>query len=140
MMERMSLISSLFRSRKNLSKEVKQIKEKKHRETPRGFQEEEGPCTSYFQREEDMNHEEHLESEILSEYLAEYKAKPRAFKETLALPYFIQLEEGKRPYSYGTMRGNIFLLSTFDASLTCAAEDWLMKLEAFFLLHPIVYR
>ena len=55
--------------------------------------EEEGPCTSYYQREEGMKHEEHLEFEILSEYLAKYKAKPRAFKKTVALPQFIQLEE-----------------------------------------------
>ena len=38
------------------------------------------------------------------------------------------------------MRGNRFLLSTFDGSLTCAAEVWVKKLEAFFLLHPIVDR
>ena len=38
------------------------------------------------------------------------------------------------------MRGNIFLLSTFDGSLTCVAEAWVMKLEAFFLLHPVVDR
>ena len=62
-------------------------------ETPRGFQEEEEPCTSYSQRGEGMKHEGHLESEILSEYLVEYKAKSRAFKETLALTQFIQLEE-----------------------------------------------
>ena len=38
------------------------------------------------------------------------------------------------------MRGNIFLLSTFDGSLSCVAEVWVKKLEAFFLLHPIVDR
>ena len=92
--------------------------------------EEEGPCTSYSQRKEDMKHELHLESKILSEYLAEYKAKSRASKETLALPQFIQLEEERRPHSYGMMRGNRFLLSTFDGSLTCAAKAWVMKLEA----------
>ena len=60
MMKRMSSLSSVFRSRKDLSKEVKKIEEGG----------EEGPCTSYSRREEDMKHEEHLESEILSEYLA----------------------------------------------------------------------
>ena len=35
------------------------------------------------------------------------------------------------------MKGNRFLLSTFDGSLTCAAGAWVKKLEAFFLLHPI---
>ena len=75
-----------------------------------------------------------MESEILSEYLAEYKAKPRAFKETLALPQFIQLEEERRPYNHGMMRGNRFILSNFDGSLTCAEKAWVMKLEAFFLL------
>ena len=38
------------------------------------------------------------------------------------------------------MRGNRFLLSTFDGSLTFAAEAWVMKLEAFFLIHPVVDR
>ena len=61
MMEIMSFISSLFRSRKDLSKEVKKIEEGG----------EEGPCTSYSHKEEDMKHEGHLESEIISEYLAE---------------------------------------------------------------------
>ena len=55
--------------------------------------EEEGPCTSYSHKEADQKHEEHLEFENISEYLAEYQAKPRAFKETLALPQFIQLRE-----------------------------------------------
>ena len=36
------------------------------------------------------------------------------------------------------MRGNRFLLSTFYGSLTCAAEVWVKKLEAFFLLHLVV--
>ena len=76
-------------------------------ETFRGFQEEEGPCTSYSQKKEPMlkqapknytspfpfEEEEkrhgdggHLENEILSGYLAEYKSQPRAFKETLPFP------------------------------------------------------
>ena len=38
------------------------------------------------------------------------------------------------------MGGNRFLLSTFDGSLTCAAKVWMKKLEAFFLLHPVVDR
>ena len=62
MMKKMSLLSSVFRTRKDLSEEVKKMEEG----------EEEGPCTSYSQREEGMKHEEHLESEVLSEYLAEY--------------------------------------------------------------------
>ena len=36
------------------------------------------------------------------------------------------------------MRGNRFLLSTFDGSITCAAKVWVKKLEDFFLIHPIV--
>ena len=50
MVEGMRLMSSLFRSMKNLSKEVKQMKESN--ETSRGFQEEEGTCTSYSQKKE----------------------------------------------------------------------------------------
>ena len=117
MMKKMSLLSCIFRSRGDLSKEVKKIEGG-----------EEGPCTSYSHREEGTKQEEHLELEIVSEYLAEYQAKPRAFKETLALPQFIQLKEEKRPHSYGMMRGNRFLLSTFDGSLTCATEVWVKKL------------
>ena len=79
MMKRMDLLSSVFRFRKDLSKEVKKM----------GEGDEEGPCTSYSHQEEDMKHEEHWEFEILSEYLAKYRAKPRAFKETLVLPQFI---------------------------------------------------
>ena len=62
MMERMSLLSSVFISRKDLSKEVTKMEKG----------EEEGPCTSYSQREgdmkheEDLKHEEHLEPKFLS--------------------------------------------------------------------------
>ena len=62
MMKKMSLLSSIFRSRENLSKEVKKIEEG----------EEEGPCTSYSHKEVYEKHEEHLELKILSEYLVEY--------------------------------------------------------------------
>ena len=75
-MERMRLLSSVFRSKKNLSKEVKQIEKG----------EEEGPCTSYSHKEEDMKHGGHLDHQILSEYLVEYKYQPTTFKETLAFP------------------------------------------------------
>ena len=51
MMKRMSLLSSVFRSGKDRSKDVKKMEEG----------EEEGPCTSYSQREEGMKHAEHLE-------------------------------------------------------------------------------
>ena len=67
MMKIMSLLSSLLRSKKNLSEEVNQKKKKSCSETPRGFQEEEEPCTSYSQREEDKKHVEHLDHQILSE-------------------------------------------------------------------------
>ena len=107
----MSLLSSIFRSRRDLSKEVKKNE----------GGEEEGPCTSYSHREEGQKHEEHLEFEILSEYLAKYREKPRAFQETLALPQFIQHKDERIPHNFGMMRGNRFLLSTFDGSLTCAA-------------------
>ena len=47
MMKKMILLSSIFRSIENLSKEVKKIEEG----------EEEGPCTSYSHKEEDQKHE-----------------------------------------------------------------------------------
>ena len=52
--EGMILVSSLFISMKNLSKDVKKMKEKRCNETFRGFQKEEGPCTSYSQKKEPM--------------------------------------------------------------------------------------
>ena len=116
------------------------MKGKRCNETPRGFQEEEGPCTSYSKRGEGKRHEGHLEPKILRRYLVEYKSQPRYFKETLALPQFIQMEEERRPYNNVMMRGNRFPLSTFDGSPTCAAKAWVMKLEVFFLLHPVAER
>ena len=105
MMKNMILLSSIFRSKENLSKDVKKNEEG----------EVEGPCTSYSHREEGMKHEEHLEFEILSEYLDEYWENPR----TLDLRQFIQQKEERIPHNFGMMRGNWFLLSTFDGSLTC---------------------
>ena len=87
-----------------------------------------------------MEHEKHLEFKIPSESLTEYRENHRAFQETLSFAQCIQQKEERRPHSYGMMRGNRFLLSTFDGSLTCAAEVWVKKLEAFFLLHPVVER
>ena len=84
-------------------------------------------------KEENKRHGDggHLDHEILSKYLAEYKSQPRAFKENLTLPQFIQLKEETRPCS------NIFLLPTFDGSSTCTVRAWGMKLDAFFLLHLV---
>ena len=76
----MRLISLVFRSSKNLSKEVEEIEKG----------EEEGPCTSYSHREEEQKHEDHLEFEVLSGYLAEYRTNPRVFQETLFFPHYIQ--------------------------------------------------
>ena len=87
-MKRMSLLSSIFRSKKK--------EEEKCVETPRGFQggkscsetarrfqeEEEETCTSYSHRGSEKQGN-HLEHEILSGYLVEYKCQPRASKETL---------------------------------------------------------
>ena len=70
----------------------------------------------------------------MSGYLAEYKFQPRAFKKTLDFPQFIQLREERRPCR------NRFLLPTFYGSYTCTSRDWGMKLDAFFLLHPVVER
>ena len=77
-----------------------------------------------------------MDHQILSEYLFEYKSQPRAFKETLAFPQFIQLKEERRPCSKGKIKGNRFLLSTFDG--TFVAKSWARRLSAFFLLHLVV--
>ena len=126
-LKKMSLFSSIFRSRENAStfEEVKKIEEI----------DEEGPCTSYSHQEEDIEHGRYLDHRILSDYLVEYRSQPRGFKETLYFPHFIQLKEEKRPCSRKEIKGNRFLLSTFDGSSN--ARTWVRKLEAFFLLHPI---
>ena len=79
-----------------------------------------------------------MDHNILSEYIVEYKSQPRAFKETLAFPQFIQLEEERRPCSQGRIKENRFLLSNFDGS--SKERAWARKLDAFFLLHPVVER
>ena len=76
-----------------------------------------------------------MHHQILSDYLVEYRSQPRAFRETLDFPHFIQLKEEKRPCSKKEIKGNRFLLSTFDGSSN--ARTWVRKLEAFFLLHPM---
>ena len=124
MMERMILLSSIFRSKKSLSKEVKQMKEESCSETSKRFQEkEEDPCTSYSHRGSEEK-EYHLEHEILCVYLEEYKCQPRAFRETLDLPQFIQLKEERRPYRNRMVKGNKFILSTFDGSPICKERVW----------------
>ena len=50
MVEGMSFIPYLFRSKKDLTKEAKQRKMEKRSETTLGFQDEEGPCTSYHKK------------------------------------------------------------------------------------------
>lgn len=62
MIQRIIFLSSVFRSRKYLSKEVEKIEKG----------EEEGRCTSYSHQGGKMEHEKHLEFKILSEYLTEY--------------------------------------------------------------------
>ena len=78
MMEKMSFLSSIFRTKKSLPKEEKQ----------RG--EEEGPCTSYSYEGKEDRHGGYLDHQILSEYLGEYKSHSRAFRETTTFPQFIQ--------------------------------------------------
>ena len=79
MLKKVRFFPSVFKSRENLSKEVKTIEEI----------EEEGPCTYYYHEEKDIEHGRHLDYQILSDYLVEYRSQPRAFKETLAFPHFI---------------------------------------------------
>ena len=154
-MEIMSFSSSLFRFKKDLTNEVKKIIMERNNETSLGFQDEEGPCASYQQKKKPVLHrapkqytmpfsfeEEgkrhgdggHLDHEILSEYLAEYKSQTNAFKENLTLPQFIHIKEERKPCS------NSFLLPTSNGSSTCTTRSWGMKLDAFFLLHPVVER
>ena len=82
------------------------MREERCNETSRGFQDEEGPCTSYQQQKEPVLHRdpkrstmstffeeegeihgygENLDHEILSDYLVDYKSQSRIFKENLTL-------------------------------------------------------
>ena len=81
-----------------------------------------------------IEHGRHLDHQIISDYLVEYRSQPRAFKETIYFPHFIQLKEEKRPCSK-RVKGNSFMLYTFDLSST--AITWVRDLEEFFLLHPV---
>ena len=76
-----------------------------------------------------------MDHQILSDYLVEYISQPRSFRGTLGFPHFIQLKEEKRPCIRKEIKGNRFMLSTFDGSSN--ARTWVRKLEAFFLLHPV---
>ena len=103
----MIFISSLFRSKRDLTKEVKERKVEKRNESTLGLQDEECPCNSYNQKEEPVLHRApkkhampfpfegedkrhgdggNLDHEILSDCLVEYKSQSRAFKENLTLP------------------------------------------------------
>ena len=73
-----------------------------------------------------------IDHEIRSEYLAEYKSQPRAFKENLTLPEFIQLKEERRPCSNRRKKGNRFLLSTFDGPSSCTQRLWERSCMHFF--------
>ena len=55
-MEGMSFISSLSRSMRDLTKEVKKRRMERNNETTLGFQDEEGPCSSYQKRKESVLH------------------------------------------------------------------------------------
>lgn len=116
------LISSIFRTKKSLPKEEKQREE------------EEGPCTSYSQKE--SKHERCLDHQVLDQYLSEYKSHFIAFRGATTFPQFIQQKEERRSYGKREIKGNRFLLSTFDGDTL--ARAWVKKLEAFFLLHQVV--
>ena len=126
-LKKMSLLSSIFRSREDAStfEEVEKIEEK----------EEEVPCASYSHQGKDIEHGRYLDHQILSDYLVDYRSQPVSFRETLDFPHFILLKEEKRPCSRKEIKGNRFLLSTFDGSSN--ARTWVRMLEAFFLLHPV---
>ena len=95
MMERVIFISSLFRTRKDLNKEVRQRKEERSN----------GTIPFPFGKGDKLQkYGGHLDHKILSEYPVEYKSQPRAFKETLAFHQFIHLEEERRPCGQGRIR------------------------------------
>ena len=136
-MERMTLLSSIFRSNK---KEEKCIK------TPRGFQEEES-CSETSRRlqeaEEDActscSHRgsgeqgDHLEHEILSGYLEKYKCQPRAFKETLDFPQFIQLREERRPCNQGELKAIDFYCLNFMGQLQQELGQGSLRIFSYFI-------
>ena len=124
MMNNMSLLSSLFRSSKNLSKEVVQEEERRSSETPRKFQEQEDlpiRSTRYIHEENSKSSSYgyvHLaispklqqsisyffmkrrkggvpEKETLRKYLEEYEAQSKEFKDDLNFQGFCKIKEGK---------------------------------------------
>ena len=93
---------------------------------------------SFFFQDKRHRDEGNYDHEILSEYLVEYKSQPRSIKKNLTLLEFIELKEERRPCSNRRMEDNRFLLSNFYGSSSCIEKAWGRKLDAFFLLHPIV--
>ena len=69
-----------------------------------GEGEEEGPCTSYSHKEEELKHEEHLEFEIISEYLSEYGKNPRVFQETIFFTLCSAERGNNTPQSWEDLR------------------------------------
>ena len=104
-MEGLSFAPSFFRSMKDLSKEINETRRERQRETPRRFEDEEGPNTSFqqqrrpekktashysirstfFEKEDQSECDEGLGHETLSEYISEYKSHPKALKENISL-------------------------------------------------------
>ena len=76
-----------------------------------------------------------MHHQVLDQYPSEYKSHYATFRGATTFPQFIQQKEEIRPYSKREIRGNRFLLSTFDGNTL--ARAWVKKLEAFFLLHPV---
>ena len=50
-------------------------------------------------------------------------------------PQFIQQKDERTSYGKREIKGNRFLLSTFDGNTS--AKAWVKRLEAFFFLHPV---
>ena len=76
-----------------------------------------------------------MDHQVLNQYLDEYNSHSIAFGGDTTFPQFIQWKEERRPCSRREIRGNRFLLSTFDGDTS--ARAWVKKIEAFFLLHPV---
>ena len=124
MMKKIILLSSLFRSSKNISKEVEQEEERRSSETPRAFQEQEDlPIRSIRSiHEENSKSSSHgyvhsaispnfqhsisdffmkrkkggvTKKETLGEYLWEYEAQYKEFKDNLNFQGFCKIKEDR---------------------------------------------
>lgn len=143
----------LLKTMQNLSREIKEMRVKRRRETPTGLPNGETSGTSHYLYEKPTTQKASQfstmltilaigngargpqEQEALSDYFLEYESQSQRFKEHLTFQEFFQIKENRRPRSYnrgrGCKQGNDLqhtigknFLPTFDGSSKSTKNTW----------------